>query len=161
MIAEAFIHQHLTLHQTKDINMEKAILAGGCFWGVEELIRKLPGVHSTVVGYTGGDVPNATYRNHGTHAEGIEIQFDSSILSYRSLLEFFFQTHDPTTLNRQGNDRGLSYRSAIFYLDAGQKATAETLISEMNASGKWPGPVVTAVVLQIIFIHINTTIKNN
>ncbi|WP_367890776.1 peptide-methionine (S)-S-oxide reductase MsrA, partial [Ferruginibacter sp.] len=126
--------------------MEKAILAGGCFWGVEELIRKLPGVHSTVVGYTGGDVPNATYRNHGTHAEAIEIQFDPPILSYRSLLEFFFQTHDPTTLNRQGNDRGLSYRSAIFYLDAGQKATAETLISEMNASGKWPGPVVTAVV---------------
>ena len=126
--------------------MEKAILAGGCFWGVEELIRKLPGVHSTVVGYTGGDVPNASYRKHGTHAEGIEIQFDSSILSYRSLLEFFFQTHDPTTLNRQGNDRGLSYRSAIFYLNAGQKATAETLISEMNASGKWPGPVVTAVV---------------
>ena len=126
--------------------MDKAMLAGGCFWGVEELIRKLPGVHSTVVGYTGGDVPNATYRNHGTHAEGIEIQFDSSVLSYRNLLEFFFQIHDPTTLNRQGNDRGLSYRSAIFYLDEEQKTTAETLISEMNASGKWPGPVVTAVV---------------
>ena len=125
--------------------MEKAILAGGCFWGVEELIRKLPGVQSTVVGYTGGDVLHATYRNHGTHAEGIEVQFDSSVLSYRSLLEFFFQIHDPTTLNRQGNDRGLSYRSAIFYLDEGQMATAETLISEMNASGKWPGPVVTAV----------------
>ena len=125
--------------------MEKAILAGGCFWGVEELIRKLPGVQSTVVGYTGGDVLHATYRNHGTHAEGIEVQFDSSVLSYRSLLEFFFQIHDPTTLNRQGNDRGLSYRSAIFYLDERQMATAETLISEMNASGKWPGPVVTAV----------------
>ena len=126
--------------------MEKAILAGGCFWGMEDLIRKLPGIHSTVVGYTGGDVPNATYRNHGTHAEGIEIQFDSSVLSYRSLLEFFFQIHDPSTLNRQGNDRGLSYRSAIFYLDGEQKAIAETLISEMNASGKWPGSVITAVV---------------
>lgn len=125
--------------------MEKAILAGGCFWGVEELIRKLPGVHSTVVGYTGGDVPNATYRNHGTHAEGIEIEFDPTVLSYRSLLEFFFQIHDPTTLNRQGNDRGLSYRSAIFYLNDDQKQTAEALIKEMNASGKWPGPVVTAV----------------
>jgi peptide-methionine (S)-S-oxide reductase len=128
------------------MQMEKAILAGGCFWGVEELVRNLPGVQSTVVGYTGGDVPNATYRNHGTHAEGIEVVFDSSILSYRSLLEFFFQIHDPTTLNRQGNDRGLSYRSAIFYLDDTQKETAETLINEMTASGKWPGPIVTAVV---------------
>lgn len=125
--------------------MEKAILAGGCFWGVEELIRKLPGVESTVVGYTGGDLPNATYRNHGTHAEGIEIVFDPNFLSYRALLEFFFQIHDPTTLNRQGNDRGLSYRSAIFYLNEEQKQTAEALIKEMNASGKWPGPVVTAV----------------
>lgn len=125
--------------------MEKAILAGGCFWGVEELIRRLPGVTSTVVGYTGGDVPNATYRNHGTHAEGIEIQFDPTVLSYRSLLEFFFQIHDPTTMNRQGNDRGLSYRSAIFYLNEEQKQTAEALIKELNASGKWPGPVVTAV----------------
>ena len=125
--------------------MEKAILAGGCFWGVEELIRRLPGVHATVVGYTGGDVPNATYRNHGTHAEGIEIEFDNEKLPYRSLLEFFFQIHDPTTLNRQGNDRGLSYRSAIFYLDEKQKQTAEELIKELNASGKWPGPIVTAV----------------
>ena len=125
--------------------MEKAILAGGCFWGVEELIRKLPGVQSTVVGYTGGDVPNATYRNHGTHAEGIEITFDPEKLSYRTLLEFFFQIHDPTTLNRQGNDRGLSYRSAIFYLDEKQKGTAESLIKEMAASGKWPGEIVTAV----------------
>lgn len=125
--------------------MEKAILAGGCFWGVEELIRRLPGVTSTVVGYTGGDVPNATYRNHGTHAEGIEIQFDPTVLSYRSLLEFFFQIHDPTTMNRQGNDRGLSYRSAIFYLNEEQKQTAEALIKELDASGKWPGPVVTAV----------------
>lgn len=125
--------------------MEKAILAGGCFWGVEELIRKLPGVESTVVGYTGGDVPNATYRNHGTHAEGIEILFDPAKISYRSLLEFFFQIHDPTTLNRQGNDRGLSYRSAIFYLTAEQKKTAEDLIKDMDESGKWPGKIVTAI----------------
>ena len=125
--------------------MEKAILAGGCFWGVEDLIRNLPGVNSTVVGYTGGDVPNATYRNHGTHAEGIEVVFDPAILSYRNLLEFFFTIHDPTTMNRQGNDRGLSYRSAIFYVDDVQKETAQALIKEMNASGKWPGAVVTAV----------------
>ena len=125
--------------------MEKAILAGGCFWGVEELIRTQPGVESTVVGYTGGDVPNATYRNHGTHAEGIEIMFDPEKISYRKLLEFFFQIHDPTTLNRQGNDRGLSYRSAIFYLNDSQKETAEGLIKEMNASGKWPAEVVTAI----------------
>jgi len=125
--------------------MEKAILAGGCFWGVEDLIRKMPGVKSTVVGYTGGDVPNATYRNHGTHAEGIEITFDPSELSYRSVLECFFQIHDPTTLNRQGNDRGLSYRSAIFYLNEAQQQTAETLINEINDSGKWPGVVVTTV----------------
>lgn len=126
--------------------MEKAILAGGCFWGVEELIRHLPGVQSTVVGYTGGDVPNATYRNHGTHAEGIEIIFDPARISYRALLEFFFQIHDPTTRNRQGNDRGTSYRSAIFYLDATQQTTANTLIAEMTASKKWPGPIVTEVV---------------
>ena len=125
--------------------MEKAILAGGCFWGVEELIRNVPGVSKTVVGYTGGDVPNATYRNHGTHAEGIEITFEPSVLSYRTLLEFFFQIHDPTTLNRQGNDRGISYRSAIFYLDEAQKETAQTLIKEMTASGKWPGQIVTTV----------------
>lgn len=125
--------------------MEKAILAGGCFWGVEDLIRNLPGIESTVVGYTGGDVKNATYRNHGTHAEGIEITFDPENLSYRKLLEYFFQIHDPTTMNRQGNDRGLSYRSAIFYTNDAQKETAETLIKEMDASGKWPGPVVTAV----------------
>jgi len=128
------------------MNTEKAILAGGCFWGVEELIRKLPGVTSTVVGYTGGDVPNATYRNHGTHAEAIEIIFNPEILSYRTLLEFFFQIHDPTTLNRQGNDRGTSYRSAIFYLSEAQKETANTLIAELNASKKWPGPIVTEVV---------------
>ncbi len=128
------------------MSIEKAILAGGCFWGVEELIRQLPGVVSTVVGYTGGDVPNATYRNHGTHAEGIEITFDPAVLSYRSLLEFFFQIHDPTTRNRQGNDIGASYRSAIFYLDEAQQQTAVALIAELNASGKWPGPIVTEVV---------------
>jgi peptide-methionine (S)-S-oxide reductase len=125
---------------------EKAILAGGCFWGVEELIRDLPGVKSTVVGYTGGEVPNATYRNHGNHAEGIAIEFDPEVLSYRKLLEFFFQIHDPTTRNRQGNDRGASYRSAIFYLNNDQKETAETLINEMEKSGKWPGQIVTEIV---------------
>ena len=122
---------------------ERAVLAGGCFWGMQDLIRKMPGVVSTRVGYTGGDVPNATYRDHGTHAEGIEIIFDPAKISYRHLLEFFFQIHDPTTLNRQGNDRGLSYRSAIYYLDAAQKSVAEKTISEVNASGIWPGPVVT------------------
>jgi peptide-methionine (S)-S-oxide reductase len=128
------------------MNKDKAILAGGCFWGVEELIRALPGVNSTVVGYTGGNVPNATYRNHGSHAEAIEITFDPLILSYRKLLEFFFQIHDPTTRNRQGNDTGLSYRSAIFYLNDEQKETAKTLIAEMTASRRWPGPIVTEVV---------------
>ena len=124
---------------------EKAILAGGCFWGVEELIRELPGVTSTRVGYSGGDVKNATYRAHGTHAEAIAITFDSEKLSYRKLLEFFFQIHNPTTKNRQGNDVGMSYRSAIFYLSEEQKNTAQDLISEMNNSGLWPGPVVTEV----------------
>jgi peptide-methionine (S)-S-oxide reductase len=122
---------------------ERAILAGGCFWGMQDLIRKMPGVLSTRVGYTGGDVPNATYRHHGTHAEGIEIIFDPAKISYRRLLEFFFQIHDPTTLNRQGNDRGLSYRSAIYYLDEVQKSAAEQMISKVNSSGIWPGPVVT------------------
>ncbi len=124
----------------------QAILAGGCFWGVEELVRNLPGVAGTEVGYTGGDVPNATSRNHGTHAEGIKITFDPAELSYRKLLEFFFQIHDPTTRNRQGNDMGPSYRSAIFYLDNEQKTIAENLIKEMTASKKWPGPIVTEVV---------------
>ncbi len=128
------------------MNSEKAILAGGCFWGVEELIRDLPGVISTVVGYSGGDVPNATYRNHGTHAEAIEITFDPARLSFRVLLEFFFQIHDPTTKNRQGNDRGTSYRSAIFYLSEEQKETAKKLIAEMTTSHKWPGPIVTEIV---------------
>lgn len=128
------------------MNTEKAILAGGCFWGVEELIRQQPGVIDTTVGYTGGDVPNATYRNHGTHAEGIEIVFDPAILSYRKLLEYFFQIHDPTTKNRQGNDIGTSYRSAIFYLDETQRETANELIAEMEKSGVWPGKIVTEVV---------------
>lgn len=128
------------------MSSEKAILAGGCFWGVEELFRELPGVQTTRVGYTGGDVKNATYRNHGTHAEGISITFDPAQITYRKLLEFFFKIHDPTTRNRQGNDMGLSYRSAIFYLSEEQKNTAEELISEMNASDIWPGEIVTEVV---------------
>jgi peptide-methionine (S)-S-oxide reductase len=122
---------------------EKAVLAGGCFWGMQDLIRRLPGVVSTRVGYTGGDVINATYRNHGTHAEAIEIVFDPQTVSYRQILEFFFQIHDPTTLNRQGNDKGTSYRSAIFYTSDEQKRTAEQIIGEINASHIWPGKVVT------------------
>ena len=122
---------------------ERAVLAGGCFWGMQDLIRKMPGVISTRVGYTGGDVPNATYRNHGTHAEGIEIIFDPEVMSYRRLLEFFFQIHDPRQLNRQGNDLGLSYRSAIYYVDEAQKEVAEDTIADVNASGLWPGRVVT------------------
>ena len=125
---------------------ERAVLAGGCFWGVQELIRHLPGVLSTRVGYTGGDVANATYRNHGTHAEAIEIIFDPSKISYRTLLEYFFQIHDPTTRNRQGNDVGLSYRSAIFYASDEQKHVAEGTIADVNASGLWPGPAVTEIV---------------
>jgi peptide-methionine (S)-S-oxide reductase len=128
------------------MDTEKAILAGGCFWGVEELIRNYPGVISTVVGYTGGDVANATYRNHGTHAEGIAVTFDPTQLSYRKLLEYFFLIHDPTTRNRQGNDIGMSYRSAIFFLDESQQEVANTLIAEMDASGIWPGKIVTEVV---------------
>ncbi|SEK80267.1 peptide-methionine (S)-S-oxide reductase [Roseovarius azorensis] len=124
---------------------ERAVLAGGCFWGMQDLIRKLPGVISTRVGYTGGDVPNATYRNHGTHAEGIEIMFDPARISYRRLLEFFFQIHDPTTVNRQGNDIGISYRSAIYYVDEAQKAEALRTIADVEASGLWPGKVVTEV----------------
>jgi peptide-methionine (S)-S-oxide reductase len=125
--------------------VEKAILAGGCFWGMEDLFRKRPGVISTRVGYTGGDVPNATYRHHGTHAEAIEIVFNPEQISYRELLEFFFQIHDPTTLNRQGNDIGPSYRSAIFYLDEQQRRLAEEAIADVDASGRWPGTVVTEV----------------
>jgi len=125
---------------------ERAVFVGGCFWGMQDLIRKLPGVVSTRVGYTGGDVLNATYQNHGTHAEGIEIVFDTARISYRRMLEFFFQIHDPTTPMRQGNDRGSSYRSAIYYVGDAQKDTALDTISDVDASGLWPGKVVTEVV---------------
>jgi peptide-methionine (S)-S-oxide reductase len=125
---------------------ETAVLAGGCFWGVQDLIRKQPGVISTRVGYSGGDVANATYRHHGNHAEAVEIVFDPQKTSYRKILEFFFQIHDPTTIDRQGNDRGASYRSAIFYADDEQRRVAEDTIADVNASGLWPGVVVTQVV---------------
>jgi peptide-methionine (S)-S-oxide reductase len=124
---------------------ERAVLAGGCFWGMQGLVRRQPGVISTRVGYSGGDVPNATYRNHGTHAEAIEIVFDPTKTSYRALLEFFFQIHDPTTRNRQGNDIGASYRSAIFYASPEQKRIAEETIADVEASKLWPGKVVTEV----------------
>ena len=124
---------------------ERAVLAGGCFWGMQDLIRKLPGVSSTRVGYTGGDVPNATYRNHGTHAEAIEIVFDNEVTSYRRILEYFFQIHDPSTQNRQGNDCGASYRSAIYFTSEVQRKEAQRTIADVNASGLWPGPVVTEV----------------
>ncbi|RVO29073.1 peptide-methionine (S)-S-oxide reductase MsrA [Sinorhizobium meliloti] len=124
---------------------KRAVLAGGCFWGMQDLIRKLPGVIETRVGYTGGDVPNATYRNHGTHAEGIEIIFDPERISYRQILELFFQIHDPTTKNQQGNDIGTSYRSAIYYVDDEQKRIAQETIVDVEASGLWPGKVVTEV----------------
>lgn len=124
---------------------ERAVLAGGCFWGMQDLLRRYKGVISTRVGYSGGDVPNATYRNHGTHAEAIEIIFDPKELTYRQLLEFFFQIHDPSTPNRQGNDRGLSYRSAIFYTNPEQELVAEDTIADVDASGLWPGKVVTEV----------------
>ncbi|MBA4491759.1 peptide-methionine (S)-S-oxide reductase MsrA [Paracoccus sp. S1E-3] len=124
---------------------ERAVLAGGCFWGMQDLIRKLPGVEATRVGYTGGDVANATYRNHGSHAEGIEILFDPAKISYRQLLEFFFQIHDPSTRDRQGNDRGTSYRSGIYYTSDAQHQTALETIADVDASGLWPGKVVTEV----------------
>ena len=124
---------------------ERAVLAGGCFWGMQDLIRKIPGVVSTRVGYTGGDVKSATYRNHGTHAEGLEITFDPEKTSYRHLLEFFFQIHDPTTPLRQGNDRGTSYRSAIYYVDETQRDEALNTIADVDASGLWPGKMVTEV----------------
>jgi peptide-methionine (S)-S-oxide reductase len=127
------------------MTQERAVLAGGCFWGMQDLVRRRAGVISTRVGYSGGDVPNATYRNHGTHAEAIEIVFDPSRVSFRDLLEFFFQIHDPTTKNRQGNDVGTSYRSAIFYTSDEQKRVAEDTIADVNASGLWPGRVVTEV----------------
>lgn len=128
-----------------DNNEEKAILAGGCFWGMQDLIRKIPGVIRTRVGYSGGDILYATYRDHGTHAEALEVIFNPDILSYRELLEYFFQIHDPTTLNRQGNDHGTSYRSAIYYTSDEQRYTAEDTIADVNASGLWPGRVVTEV----------------
>ena len=124
---------------------ERAILAGGCFWGVQELLRKMDGVVSTRVGYSGGDVPNATYRNHGTHAEAVEIVFDPEKISYRTLLEFFFQIHDPSTKDRQGNDRGASYRSAIFFTTPEQERVATDTIADVDASGLWPGKAVTEV----------------
>lgn len=124
---------------------ETALLAGGCFWGMQDLLRRYPGVLSTRVGYSGGDVENATYRNHGTHAEAIEIVFDPEVISYRKILEFFFQIHDPSTANRQGNDIGLSYRSAIFYKSEEQKRVAEDTIQDVDASGLWPGKVVTEI----------------
>jgi peptide-methionine (S)-S-oxide reductase len=125
---------------------ETAILAGGCFWGMEELVRRIPGVLSTRVGYTGGDVPNATYRNHGTHAEALEVVFDPRQVGYRQILEFFFQIHDPSTADRQGNDRGTSYRSAIYYLSDEQKRMAEQTVADVDASGLWPGKAVTEIV---------------
>jgi len=124
---------------------ERAVLAGGCFWGMQDLIRKLPGVLKTRVGYTGGEVPNATYRNHGNHAEGVEIIFDNEVTSYRKILECFFQIHDPSTKDRQGNDKGASYRSAIYYVNESQKEVALRTIADVNASGLWPGKVVTEV----------------
>jgi peptide-methionine (S)-S-oxide reductase len=127
------------------VTTERALLAGGCFWGMEELVRAMPGVVSTRVGYSGGDVPNATYRNHGTHAETLEVVFEPDKLSYRELLEFFFQIHDPSTPNRQGNDLGTSYRSAIFYTTPEQKRVAEDTIADVDASGLWPGKAVTEV----------------
>jgi peptide-methionine (S)-S-oxide reductase len=124
---------------------ETALLAGGCFWGMQDLLRRYPGVLSTRVGYSGGDTPNATYRNHGDHAEAIEIVFDPAIISYRQILEFFFQIHDPSTPNRQGNDIGVSYRSAIFYFNEEQKAVALDTVADVDASGLWPGKVVTEI----------------
>ncbi len=124
---------------------ERAVLAGGCFWGMQDLLRRQPGVIATRVGYTGGDVPDATYRHHGTHAEAIEILFDPRQIGYRQLLEFFFQIHDPTTKNRQGNDIGASYRSAIFYTSEEQRRIANETIADVNASGLWPARVVTEV----------------
>jgi methionine-R-sulfoxide reductase/methionine-S-sulfoxide reductase len=127
------------------VKFKRAILAGGCFWGMQDLIRKLPGVQSTRVGFSGGDVPNATYRNHGSHAEALEIEFDSEVISYRDILAYFFQIHDPSTINRQGNDQGASYRSEIFYTSDEQKAVAEQTIKDVEASELWPGPVVTKI----------------
>jgi peptide-methionine (S)-S-oxide reductase len=130
---------------TVSVTTQRALLAGGCFWGMQQLIRRRPGVLSTRVGYTGGDVPNATYRNHGTHAEAIEILFDPAQITFREILEFFFQIHDPTTRDRQGNDLGASYRSAVFYTNEEQRRVAVDTIADVDASGLWPGKVVTEV----------------
>jgi peptide-methionine (S)-S-oxide reductase len=135
------VHSAKVIYMT--VQTETALLAGGCFWGMQDLIRRYPGVLATRVGYSGGDIPNATYRNHGTHAEAIEIVFDPSVISYRQILEFFFQIHDPSTVNRQGNDLGLSYRSAIFYNSEEQKRVALETIADVDASDLWPGKVVT------------------
>ena len=133
------------------MSTERAVLAGGCFWGTQGLIRKLDGVTATRVGYTGGDVENATYQNHGSHAEALEIEFDNDIISYRNILAYFFQIHDPSTVDRQGNDRGESYRSEIFYTSEEQKAMALKTIADVNASGLWPGPAVTKVTAATAF----------
>jgi peptide-methionine (S)-S-oxide reductase len=130
---------------TVSATTQRALLAGGCFWGMQQLIRRRPGLLSTRVGYTGGDVPNATYRNHGTHAEAVEILFDPAQITFREILEFFFQIHDPTTRDRQGNDLGASYRSAVFYTDEEQRRVAVDTIADVDASGLWPGKVVTEV----------------
>ena len=127
------------------MSIERAILAGGCFWGMQDLIRKRPGIVTTTVGYTGGDIANATYKNHGNHAEAIDISFDNKIVSYGDILAFFFQIHDPTTIDQQGNDRGTSYRSEIFYLNDMQQSIALASIQEADASGKWPGMIVTKI----------------
>jgi peptide-methionine (S)-S-oxide reductase len=132
--------------EEQEMTTERAVLGGGCFWGVQELLRKRRGVISTQVGYSGGETPNATYRNHGDHAEAVEILFDPDVISFRDLLEFFFQVHDPSTKDRQGNDRGRSYRSAIFYTSDEQKRIALDTIADVDASGLWPGKVVTEVV---------------
>ncbi|HEX8412674.1 MAG TPA: bifunctional methionine sulfoxide reductase B/A protein [Sphingomicrobium sp.] len=142
-MAEQGYGDYLDQIEEPPASTERAVLAGGCFWGMQDLIRKLPGVVSTRVGYSGGDVPDATYRNHGSHAEAIEIVFDPARTDFRTLLEFFFKIHDPTTVNRQGNDRGVSYRSAIFYTSDEQKVVAEDTIADVNTSGLWPGRVVT------------------
>jgi peptide-methionine (S)-S-oxide reductase len=139
------VRHHRTKERIMTTSTERAVLAGGCFWGMQDLLRRYPGVVSTRVGYTGGDVPNATYRNHGDHAEAIEIIFDPEQISYRQILEFFFQIHDPTTLNRQRNDVGASYRSAIFYTSEEQRRTAEDTIADVDTSGLWPGKVVTEI----------------
>jgi peptide-methionine (S)-S-oxide reductase len=131
--------------ERKTMTTERAVLAGGCFWGAQELLRKRQGVISTRVGYSGGDTPNATYRKHGDHAEAVEILFDPDVISFRELLEFFFQVHDPTTKDRQGNDLGRSYRSAIFYTSDEQKRVALETIADVDSSGLWPGRVVTEV----------------